>query len=128
MLGSIGFNSFRVNCIIGTNLHEREIMQDLLIDLKVETDFSKVAVSGVLEDSIDYRSLVAVCKDMAIEGKYQLIEKYAADVVQKLLTTFPIKSAWIRVRKPKAISDAECAVVELLFTTESAEKRLKAKV
>lgn len=118
MLGSIGFNSLRVNCIIGINPSEREQTQDLLIDLKVEVDLSKVAVSGDLNDTIDYRSLTAVCKELAIEGKYLLIEKYAADVVKKLLETFPIKSAWIRIMKPKAILDAECALVELKCESE----------
>jgi dihydroneopterin aldolase len=110
MLGLIGFNSYCIRCIIGTEPHEREEMQDLLIDLRVEVDFSKISV---LKDTIDYRVLAAFCKDLAIEGKYLLIERYAADAIKKLLRTFPIKSAWIRVRKPQAISDAECALVEL---------------
>lgn len=113
MLGTIGFKNYRINCIIGTESDERTQMQDLLIDLKVEVDLSKVSSSGMLHDSIDYRSLALLCKDLAIEGKYLLIEKYASDALQKLFMLFPIKSAWIRVKKPKSIPDAECAFVEL---------------
>lgn len=113
MLGWIGFNSYRINCIIGTELNEREETQDLLVDLKVEMNLSKVTVSGMLNDTIDYRSLAAVCKDLAVEGKYELIEKYAADVVSKVLKIFPVKSAWICVKKIKGLPDAAYTLVEL---------------
>lgn len=115
MLGWIGFNAYRINCIIGTEAYEREEPQDLLIDLKVEVDFANVSLSGRLEDTIDYRSLSNLCKEMAVEGQYLLIEKYAADVVKKLLATFPVQSVWIRVKKPKGILHAEYALVELEY-------------
>lgn len=113
MLGWIGFNSYLIHCIIGTEPNERKDPQDLLIDLKVQLDLSKVVVSGRLEDTIDYRSLAAVCKNLAEEGQYELIEKYAADVISKLFSIFPIKSVWIAVKKIKGLSEADYALVEL---------------
>lgn len=113
MLGIIGFKGYRVSCIIGTENHEREVEQDLLIDLKVEADFSRVSQSESLHDTINYVSLASVCKDLAQKGKYLLIEKYAADVIAEVLNRFPVYSVWICVQKPEAIPGAECALVEL---------------
>lgn len=113
MLGTIGFKGYTISCIIGTEKRERIEKQSLIIDLKVEVDFSKVSVSGRLEDTINYVSLATVCHDLAMNGEYLLIEKYAADLIKELLRLFPIKSAWIRVKKPLAIPGAECALVEL---------------
>ena len=113
MLGTIGFKRYRVRCIIGTLAHERELEQDLVIDLKVETDFSRVSASGSLEDTVNYVSLSRVCKELAQKGKYLVLEKYASDVIEKLFELFPLTSAWISIQKPMAIPDADCALVEL---------------
>ena len=113
MLGTIGFKGYRVSCIIGTEPHERNEVQDLLIDLKVELDFSQVFQSGDLKDTIDYRLLVEVCQNLAVEGNYGVLEKYASDVIEEIFTRFSVKSAWISIRKPLAIPGAECALIEL---------------
>ena len=113
MLGTIGFKGYVVNCIIGTEDYERNQEQDLIIDLKVEIDFSNASVSGRLEDTINYVSLAEICKCRAIEGRYHLIENYATDVVLEMIQLFPVKSVWIRIKKPLAIPGAECALVEL---------------
>lgn len=113
MLGAIGFKGYRINCIIGTEPHERTTLQDLFVDLKVEIDFSKVAASEKIEDTVNYVTLAAICKDMAVNGKYHLLEKYAADVLEELAGRFKLHSAFIRIEKPLAIPGAECALVEL---------------
>lgn len=113
MLGTIGFKGLVVSCIIGTEPHERMHEQELILDLKVEADVSKVVVSGSLDDTINYVSLAQLCKEVAVKGRYLLIEKFAADALQEISERFPVKSAWICVKKPLAISEAECAFVEM---------------
>lgn len=112
MLGTIGFKGYLVNCIIGTEPHERAAPQNLFIDLKVKINFADVALSGKLEDTVNYLSLAHVCKDVALKGEYLLIEKYAVDILDELFKLFPLKSAWVRVKKPAALPDAEYTLVE----------------
>jgi dihydroneopterin aldolase len=113
MLGTIGFEGYRVSCIIGTEQHERIQEQRIFIDLKVKTDFSKVALTENLKDTINYTTLAHLCKELAVNGKYFLIEKYAFDIIQQIFDNFPVKSAWVRIKKPTAINEAEWAFVEL---------------
>lgn len=113
MIGTIGFEGYRISCIIGTEPHERRREQELLIDLKVKADFSKVSHSGLLEDTINYMSLAHLCNELAVDGKYLLIEKYASDIIQEIFKLFPIKFAWVCIKKPAAIPGAEWALVEL---------------
>lgn len=112
ILGIIGFKRYRIRCIIGTEPCEREREQDLLIDLKVEIDFTRAAHKDHLSDTVDYVSLAALCNEVAQRGCYQLIEKYATDLVHEVQKKFAIKSVWVRVEKPQAIPEAECAFVE----------------
>lgn len=112
MLGLVGFDGLKVFCVIGDLPHERVQEQLLLIDLRVEADFGLAAGSDLLKDTVDYVHLANVCRDVGRNGKYHMVEKYAAEVLKTLLM-LPIKSAWIRVRKPGSIEGADCAVVEL---------------
>jgi dihydroneopterin aldolase len=112
-LGKVGFKHLKIRCLIGVNPYERVLEQDIYVDLKVLTDFSKAAESDDMKDAINYEELAALCKEIAIKNRYNLIEKYAADVLKSVCEKFPVKEAWICVRKPAALPEAECALVEL---------------
>lgn len=113
MLGTIGFKGLQVKCIIGVEPHERILKQDLLIDLKVETDLSRVFQTEDLKDTIDYRLLTDVCQNLATIVDYLVLEKYALDVIKELFKRFPITSVWISIRKPAALPNAEYALIEM---------------
>lgn len=111
--GTIGFEQFKVQCIIGAYGHERKQVQEIRVDLGVEIDFASAAASDALADALNYVQLAEVCERIAVEGQYHLLEAYAAAVMDELFATYPIRRAKIRVRKAKAIAAAECAFVEL---------------
>lgn len=111
-LGIIGFENFKIDCIIGIEPHERINEQEIVIDLKVEADMSKVSASDSIYDAIDYVQLAKICEETA-KGKYNLLEKYAADVLKVIFNTFKVSSASIRVMKPEALPGAAQAFIEL---------------
>lgn len=111
--GTIGFEQFKIQCIIGVYGHERQQPQEICVDLSVEVDFASAAASDVLADALNYVQLAELCESMAVEGRYQLLEAYAAAVLDKLVAAYPIRRAKMRVRKAKAIVAAKCAFVEL---------------
>lgn len=113
MFGVVGFEKYRIRCIIGTEPHERLHPQELLVDLKVEVDFSAVAASGLLSDTVDYTMLAALCTRIAQEGAYELLEKYASDLSQTILQQFLVKSVKITVRKPHPFEGVDYALVEI---------------
>ena len=113
MLVSIGFEELQVGCIIGTEPHEREREQRLLVDLSVEMDLAPAAASGLLADTVDYVALAALSTQMAQEGRYALVEQYIADLARAVLDAFAVASVSIRVRKPAALEQAACAFLTL---------------
>jgi 7,8-dihydroneopterin aldolase/epimerase/oxygenase len=113
ILGVIGFDHCKIRCIIGTEMHERKAEQDIYVDLRVEADVSAAIHSDALHDAINYVLLATICKEVAQHGRYYLLEKYADDVLGVIIKRFSVKWAWIRVKKPQAIADAEAAFVEL---------------
>ncbi len=113
MPGLVGFDHYRICCIVGMLPHEREQEQEIYVDLRVEIDFSAVAASDLLQDTVDYVRLAEVCRDIACQGKYSMLERYAVHVLDEVLKQFAVTSAWIRVKKPKALAGAAGSVVEL---------------
>ena len=113
MQGIIGVRGLRIRCIVGVLPHERIHTQDLIVDIKVRTDFSACIASDTMENTVDYVRIAELATILAMEGKFQLIERYAAMVLDRLFEEFAISWAWIRIDKPAAIPQAECSTVEL---------------
>ena len=112
MKGLIGIEHLRIRCIIGVNPEERESEQDIYVDLKVQADFTKCSVSDSIRDTVNYIHLKDVCERLAQTKRYRLMETFACEIVNQLLKEFDIQWAWIRVKKPQAISEAAFAMVE----------------
>jgi len=115
-LAIIGFNGYKVHCIIGIKPHERSIEQDIYIDLKVEKDISQAVSLDNVENTVDYTALAEICRDIAVEKGYFLLETYASKVLEMIIARFSVNWAWIRVRKPSAIPGADEAIIELKTT------------
>jgi dihydroneopterin aldolase len=113
VLGTIGFEDHQVRCIIGVNPEEREKEQDLLIDVKVKTSFSSCIRSDKVQETINYEELANICTRLAQDRQYRLLETLAHDVLNQFFEQFDLESAWIRIKKPKAIPSAKYAIVEL---------------
>lgn len=109
----IGFENYRIKCLIGIEPHERINEQEILVDIKVEADCYLAIKTESIQKTIDYRQLAEICKDRAHQGRYQLIETYASEVLEEVMKQFKLKRAWIRVKKPAALSEADYAYVEM---------------
>jgi len=77
---------------------EREQEQPFVYDLELE-----LAEPGAdrIEESVDYREVVALVRAVSESRQYQLLESIAAAVADALLERFPLERARVRVRKPQ---------------------------
>jgi len=112
-MNKIGFQNLKIHCIIGDLPEERVTEQIIYVDLTVVADITKTVTHDDIAYGVDYVALSELCKQMAIEGKYHLIETYISAVLESILERFPVDQATMRVRKPGGIADADCAFVEL---------------
>lgn len=106
----IGIKRLHIRCVIGVFPHEREAEQDLFVDLKVKTEFSG---ADELSATVDYVQMADLIVRIGVEGQFQLIETYAAKVVEQLLEQFPVSWVWVSIEKPVAIPSAACSMVEM---------------
>ena len=99
----VGLSGLELHGFHGVGEDERTNGQRFLFDVRVGVD--DAAASDRLEDTVDYRELAAVVREVSDGHAYALLEALAAAVADALLDRFPIAYARVRVRKPEVRLD-----------------------
>ena len=76
--------------------HERE--QPFLYDLELELEEPQ---ADRIEETVDYREVVALVRELSESRQFTLLETMAAAVADALLERFPAERVRVRVRKPE---------------------------
>lgn len=111
--GNIGFENLSIQCTIGHNEEELDQPQEIRIDLKVKAPFANSAKSNNLEDTVDYVSLAAICKNVSLSKHFHLMEGLASAILEQIFKDHQVSWAWIRIKKPAALAGADYTLVEL---------------
>lgn len=95
-------------CTIGVTERERQNKQRLVINLRLNVDFSAVGVSDEIADTVDYRLVSRRALVEAEKSSFRLVETLAAHLGQTILSEFSrIQGITIEVWKPGALSVAK---------------------
>lgn len=113
----------KVQAIIGVYAWERAITQPLLIDIALETDISRAAISDDVNDALNYK---AVCDDVSAWCQViqaQLLEHLVDQIADKLLTKYHCRKITLSVAKPTAIQHADAVGVQITRHAKASEAR-----
>ena len=101
----------------GVRPAEREKAQEFEVDIEVETDLSTPGRSDRVADTVDYRRLYAIAKDV-IEGQSaQLIETLASRIAEHVLDLEKVASVSVRIAKrPESMRPIAAAAVQIKRT------------
>ncbi|HEY7019431.1 MAG TPA: dihydroneopterin aldolase [Gaiellaceae bacterium] len=81
----------------GVDDRERETEQAFVYDVELELPEPQ---RDEIEETVDYREVVALIRELSDGRQFQLLESMAAAVADGLLARFPAESVRVRVRKP----------------------------
>ena len=87
----------------GATSEEHERDQPFLYDVELELAEPR---ADRLEETVDYREVVEVVREVSGGEERQLLETLAAAVADALVQRFPLERARVRVRKPEVRLDA----------------------
>ncbi len=88
----------------GVNPEERRDGQPFVFDVWLEVP-DGTGASDRVEDTVDYREVAALVREVSDGRAFQLLEALAATLVDELLARFPVEAARVRVRKPQVRLD-----------------------
>ena len=90
----------------GAEDDERRAGQRFLFDVWLEVPVA-AAETDDLDDTADYRDVVALVREVSDSRAFRLLEALAAAVADAALARFPVQRARVRVRKPDVRLDAQ---------------------
>jgi len=99
--------------VIGVNEWERQVTQDILINIVLYTDLRRAGGTDDLTHSIDYRGVAKQAISLAESAKRFTVEALASDLAQMCLEHTGAQKVRVRVEKPGAIRFARSVGVEI---------------
>ena len=103
----IYIKNLRVQTIIGIFGWEREVRQEVSIDLEMTFDCKKAAKNDAIEDTIDYKKITKGIIQFVEESEFQLQETLAEGIASLLKSKYKVEALKLRVSKPGALRHAE---------------------
>ena len=92
----------------GVNEDERRDGQLFVFDVRLEVP-DGTGASDRIEDTIDYRAVATLVREISDGRAYQLLEALAAELAAAMLERFPADAVRISVRKPEVKLDPPVA-------------------
>ena len=102
-----------LRCIIGIYPEERREKQDVIINITLETDFSKAAETDEIDHAVDYKHIKKRVISLVETSEYNLIETLAERIADTCLGSDGIQCAKVCVDKPGALRFARSVAVEI---------------
>ena len=96
---------------------EREQPQEFKVTVEVDCDLSEPGRTDRIEDTLDYRRIRAIAKEV-IEGEsHKLIEALAARIVDRVLELPRVAEVSVRIAKrPQSMQPIDAAAVRITRT------------
>ncbi len=102
-----------VRGVIGINEWEREITQNILINVVAYTDTRRAAITDNIEDCVNYKTLSKKVQTHAESAARLTVEALANDLAKLCLEQANVHSVMVRVEKPGAVRFAQSVGVEI---------------
>jgi dihydroneopterin aldolase len=98
----------------GVSPAERERPQEFKVDVEVDTDLSEPGRTDRVEDTVDYRKIRAIAKDV-IEGESQkLLEALAGRIAERVLELPRVAAVSVQIAKrPESMQPIDAAAVRI---------------
>jgi len=99
-MGKIRFNNMIFYAHHGYYQAERELGQKFEVDMELDLDFGKAILSDDLKDTVNFEKVYQKVHHLFSSYKFTLLETLADRIASEILSSFPINTVLIRVRKP----------------------------
>ena len=114
MIGTTGLRALTVECVVGVYEQERRQLQPIVIQVELDYDFAAAAGADDVAHAVDYDRVAQGITELAQERKFHLIETMAEETANMILREHPpVQTVRLEIRKPHAVSAAECSFVRV---------------
>jgi FolB domain-containing protein len=109
----IRIRDIELQAIIGTKPVERTTKQRVLIQLDLETDMTRAALSDRIEDAVNYKDIKDRVVALVEQSRFHLVERMAEAIAGLCLADRRVARVTVGVDKPDALTGARSVGVEV---------------
>jgi dihydroneopterin aldolase/D-erythro-7,8-dihydroneopterin triphosphate epimerase len=103
MADFIEIQDLLLRTIVGINPEERENRQDVVLNLRLETDLREPGRTDDIGQTVNYRTLCKQVIELVESSQFLLVERLAEEVAQLCLNDARVRSVRVSVEKPGAL-------------------------
>ena len=92
-----------IDTVIGIFDWEREIWQTVRLNIEMNTDVRKAALTDQIEDALDYKAVSKRLIAFVEKSEFGLVETLAERCAEIILSEFPVQWVRLRLDKPGAV-------------------------
>ena len=112
-MATIRITNLRLRTIIGANDWERDLPQNIIINITIDFDATQSSKSDNLDDTIDYKIISKEIIKQVEASSFFLLEALA-DMIMKIVLKHPlVQKASVCIDKPGALRFSDSVSVEL---------------
>ena len=109
----IHIKDLRLRTFIGFNPEELEKQQDIVINCEIEFDATKPCQTDDESQTLDYKVITKAMIAHVEHGRFRLIEKLVADLLDIIMAHEQVLRATVTVDKPHALRFSDSVAVSL---------------
>ncbi len=112
-MDKIYIRDLALRCIIGIYPEERDKKQDVLINITMDTDFTRAAETDDIEATVDYKDIKQQVVSFVEKSSLNLIETMAERIAEICLKEDRVQQVTVCVDKPSALRFSRSVAVEV---------------
>ena len=105
-MDKVFIQGLKIDTVIGIYDWEREIRQDVTIDLEMAADIKAASLTDHIDQTLDYKSVAKRLIQFVKDSEFQLVETLAEKITEIVLNEFEVEWVKLTLNKGEAVSGA----------------------
>lgn len=119
---TINIRNLRLRTFIGFNPDETTKKQDVVVNIEIEYAIGASVLDDRVEDALDYKAVTKRVIEHVEEGRFLLLEKLVADVLDICSAHPAVRRARVTIDKPHALRFADSVSLALEYRAGQAHQ------
>ncbi|AYQ55989.1 Dihydroneopterin aldolase (EC [Bathymodiolus thermophilus thioautotrophic gill symbiont] len=97
----------KIDCVIGIYDWEREIRQEITLDIEMSADIKAASETDHIDQTLDYKAVSKRLIDFVKTSEFQLVETLAEKITQIIIQEFGVEKVKLTLNKGEAVTGAQ---------------------
>lgn len=97
----------KIDTVIGIYDWEREIRQDIVLDIEMSTDVKRASETDHIDQALNYKAVSKRLIEFVQASEFQLVETLAERICQIIIEEFEVEQVKLTLNKGEAVTGAQ---------------------